>query len=89
MSVVSAVLYGIIQGLTEFLPVSSSGHLAIAHGLFGGGETDRFTFDILLHLATLVAVFIVYWTIFTKKVKHSYIITKYIIFDNIFFEISH
>jgi len=61
MSVVSAVLYGIIQGLTEFLPVSSSGHLAIAHGLFGGGETDRFTFDILLHLATLVAVFIVYW----------------------------
>ncbi len=63
MNIVSAVLYGVIQGLTEFLPVSSSGHLAIAHGLFGWGEGDenRFTFDILLHLATLVAVFIVYW----------------------------
>jgi undecaprenyl-diphosphatase len=62
MSVLSAIFYGIIQGLTEFLPVSSSGHLAIAHGLFGGSEgTDRFTFDILLHLATLAAVLIVYW----------------------------
>jgi len=62
MSVLSAIFYGIIQGLTEFLPVSSSGHLAIAHGIFGTGEgSERFTFDILLHLATLVAVFIVYW----------------------------
>ena len=63
MSIVSAVLYGIIQGLTEFLPVSSSGHLAIAHGLLGTAAEDgsRFTFDILLHLATLVAVLIVYW----------------------------
>ncbi len=62
MSIVSAILFGIIQGLTEFLPVSSSGHLAIAHGLFGTAnpDTDYFTFDILLHLATLVAVLIVY-----------------------------
>ena len=62
MSIVSAILYGIIQGLTEFLPVSSSGHLAIAHGLFGTAnlDTDYFSFDILLHLATLVAVLIVY-----------------------------
>ncbi len=62
MSVLSAIFYGIIQGLTEFLPVSSSGHLAIAHGFFGGDETgESLTFDILLHLATLAAVFIVYW----------------------------
>ncbi len=62
MSVVSAIVYGIIQGLTEFLPVSSSGHLALAHGIFGAAnlDTDYFTFDILLHLATLVAVLIVY-----------------------------
>ena len=62
MSIVSAILYGIIQGLTEFLPVSSSGHLAIAHGIFGAAnlDADYFTFDILLHLATLVAVLIVY-----------------------------
>ena len=63
MSIVSAILYGIIQGLAEFLPISSSGHLAIAHGLFGTAnlDTDYFTFDILLHLATLVAVLIVYY----------------------------
>jgi len=62
LSIVSAILYGIIQGLTEFLPVSSSGHLAIAHGIFGAAnlDADYFTFDILLHLATLVAVLIVY-----------------------------
>ena len=62
MSIVSAILYGIIQGLAEFLPISSSGHLAIAHGLLGAAnlDTDYFTFDILLHLATLVAVLIVF-----------------------------
>ena len=57
MSYFSAVISGLIQGLTEFLPVSSSGHLSIFHGITG--EAD-FTFDVLLHLATLAAVFIVY-----------------------------
>lgn len=62
MSIVSAILFGIIQGLAEFLPISSSGHLAIAHGLFGVDdlEANYFSFDILLHLATLAAVLIVY-----------------------------
>lgn len=62
MNLLSAALYGLIQGLAEFLPISSSGHLAIAHGVLGGAniEADYFTFDILLHLATLIAVFIVY-----------------------------
>ena len=53
-----AILYGILQGLTEFLPVSSSGHLALAQELFSF-ETDasaRVTFSVFLHFATLFSV---------------------------------
>ncbi len=62
MSVLFAVFIGIIQGLAEFLPVSSSGHLNIIQNIFGieNVETNYFSFDILLHLATLIAVFIVF-----------------------------
>lgn len=64
MSLLSAVLLGLIQGVTEFLPISSSGHLAIAQNLLGQsveGADDAF-FSILLHLGTLVAVFVAYWS---------------------------
>ena len=63
MSVLFAILVGIIQGLTEFLPISSSGHLCIMQNMFGmeDVETNYFVFDILLHLATLIAVCIVFW----------------------------
>ena len=60
MSLLKAVLLGIIQGLTEFLPVSSSGHLAIFKQIFGM-EDVGISFDVFLHVGTLVAVFIVYW----------------------------
>ncbi|MBQ7125331.1 MAG: undecaprenyl-diphosphate phosphatase [Clostridia bacterium] len=63
MSILSAIFYGIIQGLTEFLPISSSGHLAIVQNIFGGKnvEADYFSFSILLHLATLATVLVVYY----------------------------
>lgn len=63
MSLLTAVLLGLIQGLAEFLPISSSGHLAIAENLLhmsGASEIPGF-FDVLLHLGTLVAVFAAYW----------------------------
>lgn len=63
MSILSSVLLGLIQGLTEFLPISSSGHLAIAENLLnmsGASEVPEF-FDVLLHLGTLLAVFVAYW----------------------------
>ena len=63
MSLLHSILLGIIQGVTEFLPISSSGHLAIAEhllGMEGAAEIPVF-FDVLLHLGTLVAVFAAYW----------------------------
>jgi len=63
MSLLHAVLLGLIQGIAEFLPVSSSGHLAIAEhllGMSGATEIPEF-FDVLLHLGTLIAVFVAYW----------------------------
>ncbi|HJB13368.1 MAG TPA: undecaprenyl-diphosphate phosphatase [Candidatus Oscillibacter excrementigallinarum] len=63
MSLLSSILLGLIQGLAEFLPISSSGHLAIAEHFLGqaGIPATPDFFDVLLHLGTLVAVFVAYW----------------------------
>ncbi len=60
MGILEAIVLGIVQGLTEFLPVSSSGHLVLLHNVFGMSEPQLF-FDTMLHLGTLVAVVIVMW----------------------------
>ena len=60
MSVLESIFLGIVQGVTEFLPVSSSGHLAILENIFHIETNGSMLFDIMLHLGTLVAVFIVY-----------------------------
>ena len=64
MTLLNALILGIIQGVAEFLPISSSGHLSIAQNLLGLGVegTDDVFFDVLLHLGTLGAVFVAYWT---------------------------
>ena len=63
MSLLSSILLGLIQGVAEFLPISSSGHLAIAEHLLGmsGKIVIPEFFDVLLHLGTLLAVFVAYW----------------------------
>lgn len=60
MTLADAVWLGIVQGLTEFLPVSSDGHLALAHALLGASSEADLLFDLMLHLGTLVAVFAVF-----------------------------
>lgn len=61
MSVWYSALMGLIQGIAEFLPISSSGHLAIMEHFFGVDMEIPELFDILLHLGTLFAIFIAYW----------------------------
>lgn len=62
MTIWLAILLGLVQGVAEFLPISSSGHLALFQNLFGMQdiEHDHMFFDVLLHLGTLVSVIIVY-----------------------------
>jgi undecaprenyl-diphosphatase len=59
MTVIEAILLGIVQGVTEFLPVSSSGHLTVARNLMGLDEIPML-FDVMMHLPTLLAVVIVF-----------------------------
>lgn len=60
MSLLEIILLGLLQGLTEFIPVSSSGHLVIAHELFGNVE-NTLAFDVALHVGTLFALLIFFW----------------------------
>lgn len=61
MSLLQAIMMGIIQGLTEFLPVSSSGHLALFKILFGIETDTGILYDVLLHVGTLIAICLVYY----------------------------
>src|SRR3989339_1252707 len=65
MNIFTAAILGIIQGATEFLPISSSGHLALAHYFFGGEEASL-AFDVALHLGTLLAILIYFRDDFLK-----------------------
>ena len=62
MSVIMAIFLGIVQGITEFLPISSSGHLSILQNIFklDYSEEEHLLFDVMLHLGTLIAVCVIY-----------------------------
>lgn len=70
MNILDAVILGIAQGLTEFLPVSSSGHLTLIRALRGQSLESHLAFDVMLHLATLLAVVIAFrqalWRLLTE-----------------------
>lgn len=61
MDCIEALVLGLIQGLTEYLPVSSSGHLAIGSALFGIQGEENLTFTIMVHVATVLSTLVILW----------------------------
>jgi len=62
MTVWNAILLGFVQGISEFLPISSSGHLSVINNLFNMSISEsHLFFDVLLHLGTLISIVLVYW----------------------------
>jgi undecaprenyl-diphosphatase len=68
MNILHAIIYGIIQGLGEFLPISSTAHLTLAPWLFKWNDDPGLTFDVALHLGTLIAVLLYFWRDWVKLI---------------------
>ena len=77
MSWWEALLLGIIQGLTEFLPVSSSGHLEIGQALLGTAGEENLTFAIVVHAATVLSTLVILWQEVAKLFKGTFTTLKW------------
>jgi len=73
LSIITAIFLGIVQGVAEFLPISSSGHLAVLQNVFKmqTAEEGHMFFDVLLHLGTVVAIIVAYWKDIVYIVRDS------------------
>lgn len=76
MSILDAIIQGIVQGLTEFLPVSSSGHLAITQHIIGSSGESNLFFNVMLHVGTLVAVVAFYHKLIWSLIKELFSMLK-------------
>ena len=72
MEALEAILLGLVQGITEFLPVSSSGHLQIAKELLGVEIENNITFDVTLHAATVLSTILVLWRELWKILRGAF-----------------
>lgn len=79
MGYIEAIVLGLVQGLSEFLPISSSGHLAVLQSLFEINEDKVIFFAVLLHIGTLVSIFVVY-----HKDIYALIQELFLLFKDIF-----
>ena len=78
MSIIKAIILGIVQGITEFLPISSSGHLSLFQHFMGVSGEGSLMFSVLLHVGTLIAVFIVFYKTIFELVVEFFSLLKYI-----------
>ena len=76
MGYIEAIILGLVQGLSEFLPISSSGHLALLENLFEIKEDSVIFFAVLLHIGTLVSIFIVYHEDIYALIKELFLLFK-------------
>ena len=72
MTILDAIIQGIVQGLTEFLPVSSSGHLAITQHILGTSGNSNLFFNVMLHVGTLIAVTAFYHKLIWNLIKEFF-----------------
>lgn len=75
MTLLNAVILGIVQGLAEFLPISSSGHLAILQEILNIKNAGM-VFDVMLHLGTLIAIFFAFWRDISKMIVEGILIIR-------------
>ena len=73
MDTLQAIILGIVQGLTEFLPVSSSGHLALARELMGVELEESLAFDVTLHAATVLSTIVILWREVWRLLKGAFV----------------
>ena len=72
-----ALILGLIQGLTEFLPVSSSGHLEIGHAILGTASEENLIFTVVLHVATVLSTLLVLWNEVEQLFKGTFTTMKW------------
>ena len=78
MDIFNAIIQGTLQGLTEFLPVSSSGHLTLSQHILGIKGNNLF-FDVMLHIGTLIAVLAVYYKLVIRLIVAFFQILRAIV----------
>ena len=71
MTIIQAIILGVVQGLTEFLPISSSAHLNVFPWIFGWSEISE-SFDVALHLGTLLAILIFFFKDWLNLIKGGF-----------------
>lgn len=84
MTLFHAIILGLVQGLAEFLPISSSGHLAILEQILQV-ENAGMVFDVMLHFGTLVAIFVAFWADIKRLVVEGVCIVRDAVINVIIF----